>query len=70
VQGCTGDASCPQGSACITHTDSVNYCFLVCATKPECNVHRSVANEANCSSNVVFVTGAQGRKACVPPSST
>ena len=68
LEGCTGDADCPGGSACITHTDSVNYCFLVCEQKADCNVNRSVEDEANCVSSVVWVDGAMGRKACEPPS--
>ena len=69
---CEGDADCPDGSACVTHDDgsgAANYCFRLCAEKPECNQHRSTENEANCSSNVDFVDGTQDRKACVPPSS-
>lgn len=68
-RNCTGDVDCPSGSACITHEDGVNYCFLLCVDKPDCNYYRTVENEANCSSSVVFVDGADGRKACVPPSS-
>jgi hypothetical protein len=68
MMGCTGDADCPDKSACITHTDNTNYCFRICGDKPDCNANRSVENEANCSSNVTFVNGANGRKACVPPS--
>ena len=68
LQGCTVDADCPEASACITHTDSVNYCFRICADKPDCNANRDVENESNCSSSVDFVEGANGRKACVPPS--
>lgn len=69
LQGCTGDTDCPEGSACIAHTDGANYCFRICQDKPECNRNRSMANEANCSSNIDFVDGKQERKACVPPSS-
>lgn len=68
LTGCTSDADCPGASACITHDDQVNYCFRVCADKPDCNANRDVDNEANCSSSVNFVEGAMGRKACVPPS--
>jgi hypothetical protein len=66
---CVDDLDCPEDSACIAHTDSVNYCFRTCADKAECNANRSVDNESNCSSSVTFVDGADGRKACVPPSS-
>jgi hypothetical protein len=69
VQGCTGDIDCPESSACITHTDSINYCFRTCIDKAECNANRTVDNESNCSANVTFVDGAMSRKACVPPSS-
>ena len=68
IEGCTSDADCPEASACIAHTDGINYCFRVCVDKPECNANRSVDNEANCSSNVTFTDGDMGRKACVPPS--
>lgn len=68
LMGCTHDADCPTDSACIMHTDGVNYCFRLCADKPDCNANRDPANEANCSSSVTFVDGTMGRKACVPPS--
>ena len=68
--GCEDDLDCPGGSACIAHDDGMNYCFLVCIDKIDCNINRSPEHEANCSSNVTFVDGAQGRKACVPPSSS
>lgn len=70
VQGCTNDVGCPDGSGCVTHTDGISYCFRICVDKTDCNRNRSVENESNCSSNVVFVEGANGRKACVPPSGT
>jgi hypothetical protein len=70
LTGCTGDADCPEASACIRHTDGVNYCFRVCADKAECNVNRDVENESNCSGSVEFVDPDLGRKACVPPSGT
>jgi hypothetical protein len=69
VLNCVNDADCPGSSGCVAHDDGVNYCFRVCIDKAECNRNRSVDNEANCSSSVSFVEGAQGRKACVPPSS-
>jgi hypothetical protein len=68
VENCTGDVDCPDGSACVAHVDATNYCFLICGSKPQCNVHRSVEDEANCSSNIVFVDPDPGLKACVPPS--
>jgi hypothetical protein len=70
IQGCTGDADCPEASACIAHTDGMNYCFRTCVEKVDCNANRDADNEANCSSSVTFVDDTMGRKACVPPSST
>jgi hypothetical protein len=69
LQNCGADDDCPAGSACVAHDDGENYCFLICGNKPECNLYRTLENESNCSSNVDFVDGTQGRKACVPPSS-
>lgn len=68
IEGCQGDADCPSGSACVAHTDGLNYCFLLCRDKPECNVFRDIDVEANCSSSVDFVSGKKDSKACVPPS--
>ncbi|MCB9640114.1 MAG: hypothetical protein H6727_14565 [Myxococcales bacterium] len=67
VADCTKDADCPTGSACITHTDTKNYCFRICTDKPECNANRTTDAEANCSGNVTFVSGEKSKKACVPP---
>ena len=69
VQGCGSNADCPEGSACVTHTDGVNYCFRICTDKAECNANRNPDVESNCSANIVFTDGGQGFKACVPPSS-
>ena len=63
---CTGDADCPDSSICVKHTDNVNYCFLICTDKEECNVYRDADNEANCASNIIRVSGSS-HKACVPP---
>lgn len=68
LQGCQSNADCPAGSACVTHDDDSNYCFLVCVDKPDCNPTRPAEIESNCSSNVTFVDGKRGSKACVPPS--
>src|SRR3954451_10155373 len=68
LANCVNDAGCPAGSACVTHTDGKNYCFLICTDKPQCNLYRSVAEEANCSSSVTFVDPTLTVKACVPPS--
>lgn len=69
LTGCTSDATCPAGSACVAHTDGKNYCFATCAEKTACNVSRSVDVEANCASNVTFAdANTTAKKACVPPS--
>ena len=65
---CVDDADCVEGSACVRHDDGRNYCFRLCANKPECNLNRSVDVEANCSASVEFIEP-QDAKACVPPSS-
>jgi hypothetical protein len=67
VAGCQTDANCPSGSACVTHDDGSNYCFLVCREKPECNIYRPADVEASCVSSIDFTDG-KGLKACVPPS--
>lgn len=70
LEGCTGDADCPEGSACVTHAeDAQNYCFRLCVDKPDCNRNRSVENEANCVGSIDFVDPRNERKACEPPSS-
>jgi hypothetical protein len=72
LEGCQGDADCPEGSGCVAHEDgslSGNFCFRLCQEKPECNRNRTPDNESNCSSNITFVEEPQNRKACVPPSS-
>ena len=68
LSGCVHDADCPQGSACVTDNQT-NYCFLVCAAKTDCNLHRSAANESDCTSSLPFVDGAMNRKVCRPPNS-
>jgi len=68
IENCTADADCPQGSLCVAHDDGKNYCFRVCVDKSECNLNRPVEFESNCSSNITFVEGKKGSKACVPPS--
>lgn len=68
LEGCEADADCPPGSACVTHEDGKNYCFLTCAEKVECNYTRPVEEESNCSSSITFTDGKNGSKACVPPS--
>lgn len=73
LSGCAANADCPSGSSCVREsvttdggTTTQTFCFLICATKPDCNSNRTVDNEANCSSSAVFVDG--GSKACIPPS--
>ena len=68
LEGCAHDTDCPADSACIAHTDGNSYCFRTCVDKTDCNANRDVANESNCSSSATFVDGANGRKACIPPS--
>ncbi len=68
ISDCQADDECPEGSRCVAHDDGVNYCFLVCTDKIECNVNRDVDNESNCSSSITFVEEPQDAKACVPPS--
>lgn len=68
LRDCLADTDCPDGSACVTEA-GVNYCFLICIEKPDCNVRRDPADESNCSGSAVFVDGTLGRKACIPPSS-
>lgn len=69
VASCTSDSECPLGSACVSHDDGTNYCFLTCANKPECNYYRPMEVEANCSSSIDFTDANNGNlKACVPPS--
>jgi hypothetical protein len=68
ISGCTSDAGCPQGSACVRHDDGMNYCFLVCAMKTDCNRNRPADAEANCSSTATLVDMPKDRKVCTPPS--
>ena len=69
LAGCTGDADCPEGSACVTHDeDGENYCFRVCQDKPDCNRNRSPEDESNCVGSINFVEPRNERKACEPPS--
>lgn len=72
LEGCATHAECPTGSACVDHTDGHSYCFRLCNDKADCNLNRTPANEANCSSNVTFAepvpNNPYGKKACVPPS--
>ena len=69
LEGCQGDVDCPEGSACVTHSDGKNYCFRERLDKPDCNLNRSVENESNCVGSIAFVDPRNDRKACEPPSS-
>ena len=51
----------------MTDDGQVNYCFLICLDKPECNVRRSLDNESSCTSSLTFIDGTMGRKVCRPP---
>ncbi len=64
---CDANQDCPSGSLCVVHDDGAHYCFLSCVTKSDCNGSRSIENESNCTSSVVFVEPTESR-ACVPPS--
>lgn len=64
---CQSDLDCPQGSACVTE-QGVNYCFLLCVDKPDCNWRRAPEDESNCSGSAEFVDDTLNRKACIPPS--
>jgi hypothetical protein len=68
VTGCTVNADCPAGSACVAHDDGTNYCFLICNAKADCNRSRAVDVEANCSSTAVLVEEPKDVKVCSPPS--
>lgn len=64
----TTKVNCPVGSAWVKHTDGTNYCFVVCADKPDCNVNRPADATANCSGTATFTDAESGKRACVPPS--
>ena len=66
VAGCTSDEECPPGSACVTHDDGMNYCFLICNVKADCNRSRAVDVEANCSSTAVLLEAPKD-PGCSPP---
>jgi hypothetical protein len=71
IADCTSSAQCPGGSVCVADPDfSRNYCLLACVDKPECNVHRAVDVEANCTSTLNQLDppdGGNGPKVCRPP---
>lgn len=71
IADCTSSAECPDGSVCVADPDLArNFCLLVCNDKADCNVHRSAAEEANCSSTLNEIDmGGTGTdpKVCRPP---
>ena len=69
IEDCVDDDDCPDGSFCVTHDDGIEYCFLECTDKPDCNVNRTEENESNCvgSGTVDFVEAHPSDKVCVPP---
>ncbi|MFO7180225.1 MAG: hypothetical protein DIU78_016110 [Pseudomonadota bacterium] len=67
LEGCTADADCPDGSACVAHENGETYCFRICLDKAECNLNRRSDDESNCSANITFVEAPKAVKACVPP---
>jgi hypothetical protein len=70
IEGCESQLDCPDRAACVAHDDGNRYCFRLCANTPECNLNRSLDNEANCASSIEYVgDDADLGKACVPPSS-
>lgn len=71
IADCTSSEECPGGSVCVADPDfSRNFCLLVCSSKPECNVHRSAEEEANCTSTLDQLDPPDGAdpKVCRPPS--
>lgn len=73
IADCTASSQCPAGSVCVSDPDLArNFCLLTCLDKPDCNVHRSVEVEANCSSTLNQLDppeGGTGPKVCRPPNS-
>ncbi|MDH5717803.1 MAG: hypothetical protein OEZ22_09205 [Spirochaetia bacterium] len=71
AKGCKTNADCPESSICVIHDDGINYCFLICTEKPQCNTYRTSENEANCSASIDYADKSTSKttKACVPPSS-
>jgi len=73
IADCTSSSQCPSGSVCVADPDfSRNFCLLVCQVKADCNVHRPVEVEANCSSTLNQIDvpdGGTDPKVCRPPNS-
>ena len=72
IADCTSTTMCPAGSVCVADPDfSRNFCLLTCIDKPDCNVHRPVESEANCSSTLNAIDtrdgGVADPKVCRPP---
>lgn len=76
IAGCTASSMCPAGSVCVDDPDlGESFCLLTCVDKPDCNVHRSVDDEANCSSTLNAVDegldgGVADTKVCRPPNAS
>jgi hypothetical protein len=72
VVDCTASSDCPAGSVCVEMADlGHNYCLLICQDKPDCNLSRPAADEANCSSTLDPIDPPDGgaeAKVCAPPS--
>jgi len=73
IAECTTTSECPEGSVCVADSDlSRNFCLLACDVKEDCNVHRPLDDEANCSSTLNEVDppdgGTNDPKVCRPPS--
>ena len=70
IADCTMTSECPTGSVCVGDPDLArNFCLLVCIDKPDCNVHRSIDEEANCTSTLNQIDAKTGMdpKVCQPP---
>jgi hypothetical protein len=73
IADCTSSSECPTGSVCVADPDlAQNFCLLVCDMRTDCNVHRPVDDEANCSSTLNAIdepdAGPNDPKVCRPPS--
>ena len=69
VAGVHGGRGVPARLRVRTHDDGMNYCFLICNVKADCNRSRGADVEANCSSTAVLLEAPKDRKVCSPPSS-
>jgi hypothetical protein len=74
IADCATSAECPGGSVCVADPDLARtFCLLVCDIKDDCNVHRTLDNEASCNSTLNEIAvdggtdGGSGPKVCRPP---